>query len=37
MGYSRAKFYEILRKYLAYGSQGLLDMLPGPRPPTPIA
>jgi len=35
MGYSRQQFYEIRRNYQTYGSQGLLDRLPGPRHPHP--
>ena len=35
MGYSRQQFYEIRRNYQTYGSQGLLDRLPGPRGPHP--
>nr|WP_321991743.1 helix-turn-helix domain-containing protein [Marispirochaeta aestuarii] len=33
MGYSRQQFYEIRRNYQTYGSQGLVDRLPGPRNP----
>lgn len=35
MGYSRQQFYEIRRNYQTYGSQGLLDRLPGPKGPHP--
>ena len=35
MGYSRQQFYEIRRNFQTYGSQGLLDRLPGPRGPHP--
>lgn len=35
MGYSRQQFYEIRRNYQTYGSQGLIDKLPGPRNPHP--
>ncbi len=35
MGYSRQQFYEIRRNYQTYGSQGLIDSLPGPRNPHP--
>jgi len=35
MGYSRQQFYEIRRNYQIYGSQGLLDRLPGPKGPHP--
>ena len=35
MGYSRQQFYEIRRNYQTYGSQGLIDQLPGPRNPHP--
>lgn len=35
MGYSRQQFYEIRRNYQTYGSQGLVDRLPGPRGPHP--
>ena len=35
MGYSRQQFYEIRRNYQTYGSQGLVDRLPGPRNPHP--
>lgn len=35
MGYSRQQFYEIRRNYQTYGSEGLLDRLPGPRGPHP--
>lgn len=35
MGYSRQQFYEIRRNYQTYGSQGLIDRLPGPRGPHP--
>ena len=31
MGYSRQQFYEIRRNYQIYGSQGLVDRLPGTR------
>ena len=33
MGYSRQQFYEIRRNFQTFGSQGLLDRLPGPREP----
>jgi len=35
MGYSRQQFYEIRRNYQTFGSEGLLDRLPGPRNPHP--
>jgi transposase InsO family protein len=35
MGYSRQQFYEIRRNFQTYGSQGLIDRLPGPRGPHP--
>ena len=35
MGYSRQQFYEIRRNYQTYGSQGLIDRLPGARGPHP--
>jgi len=35
MGYSRQQFYEIRRNYQLYGSDGLLDKLPGARGPHP--
>jgi len=35
MGYSRQQFYEIRRNYQTYGSEGLLDRLPGARSPHP--
>lgn len=35
MGYSRQQFYEIRRNYQTYGSQGLIDRLPGTRGPHP--
>ena len=35
MGYSRQQFYEIRRNYQTYGSQGLIDRLPGPKGPHP--
>jgi len=35
MGYSRQQFYEIRRNFQTYGSQGLLDRLPGARGPHP--
>lgn len=35
MGYSRQQFYEIRRNYQAYGAQGLIDRLPGPKGPHP--
>jgi transposase InsO family protein len=35
MGYSRQQCYEIRRQYQTYGSQGLVDRLPGPRGPHP--
>lgn len=35
MGYSRQQFYEIRRNYQTFGSEGLVDRLPGPRGPHP--
>ena len=35
MGYSRQQFYEIRRNYQTYGSQGLIDRLPGAKVPHP--
>jgi transposase InsO family protein len=35
IGYSRQQFYEIRRNYQTYGSQGLLDRIPGPKNPHP--
>lgn len=35
MGYSRQQFYEIRRNFQTYGSQGLLDRLPGAKGPHP--
>ena len=35
MGYSRQQFYEIRRNFQTYGSQGLIDRLPGARGPHP--
>ena len=35
VGYSRQQFYEIRRNYQTYGSDGLLDRLPGARGPHP--
>jgi hypothetical protein len=35
MGYSRQQFYEIRRNFQTFGSQGLLDRLPGPKEPHP--
>ncbi len=35
IGYSRQQFYEIRRNYQTFGSQGLLDRLPGPKNPHP--
>lgn len=35
MGYSRQQFYEIRRNFQTYGSEGLLDRLPGTRGPHP--
>jgi len=35
MGYSRQQFYEIRRNFQTFGSDGLLDRLPGPRGPHP--
>lgn len=35
MGYSRQQFYEIRRNFQTYGTQGLLDSLPGPKGPHP--
>ena len=37
MGYSRQQFYEIRRNFQTYGSEGLIDRLPGPRGPHPTA
>jgi len=34
-GYSRQQFYEIRRNFQTFGSEGLLDRLPGPRGPHP--
>ncbi len=34
-GYSRQQFYEIRRNFQLYGSQGLIDRLPGPKGPHP--
>ena len=35
MGYSRQQFYEIRRNYQTYGSEGLLDRIPGATGPHP--
>jgi transposase InsO family protein len=35
MGYSRQQFYEIRRNFQVYGSDGLIDRLPGARGPHP--
>jgi len=35
MGYSRQQFYEIRRNFQTFGSQGLLEGLPGPKEPHP--
>src|SRR6185295_5330099 len=35
MGYSRQQFYEIRRNFQTYGSEGLIDRLPGPKGPHP--
>ena len=35
MGYSRQQFYEICHNYQTFGSQGLVDRLPGARGPHP--
>jgi len=35
MGYSRQQFYEIRRNFQTYGSEGLIDLLPGARGPHP--
>ncbi len=35
MGYCRQQFYEIRRNYQTFGSEGLIDKLPGPRGPHP--
>lgn len=35
MGYSRQQFYEIRRNYQTFGSEGLLDKLPGAKGPHP--
>jgi len=35
MGYSRQQFYEIRRNYQTFGSEGLIDRLPGARGPHP--
>ena len=35
MVYSRQQFYEIRRNYQTYGSQGLIDRLPGAKVPHP--
>ena len=35
MGYSRQQFYEIRRNFQTYGSQGLIDRLPGAKNPHP--
>lgn len=35
MGYSRQQFYEIRRNYQTFGSEGLVDRLPGARGPHP--
>ncbi len=35
MGYSRQQFYEIRRNFQTYGTDGLIDRLPGARGPHP--
>ncbi len=35
MGYSRQQFYEIRRNFQTYGSQGLIDRMPGAKDPHP--
>ncbi|MHA7881565.1 MAG: IS481 family transposase [Saccharospirillum sp.] len=35
MGYSRQQFYEIRRNYQTFGSEGLIDKLPGAKGPHP--
>src|SRR5690625_3274090 len=35
MGYSRQQFYEIRRNFQTFGSEGLLDKLPGAKGPHP--
>ncbi len=35
MGYSRQQFYEIRRNFQAFGAEGLLDKLRGPKNPHP--
>ncbi len=35
VGYSRQQFYEIRRNFQAYGAEGLLDKVAGPRNPHP--
>ena len=35
MGYFRQQFYEIRRNFQTYGSEGLIDLLPGARGPHP--
>ena len=35
IGYSREQFYEIRRNYQAFGSEGLLDKVRGPKNPHP--
>lgn len=35
MGYSRQQFYEIRRNYQTFGSEGLIDRLPGAKGPHP--
>lgn len=35
IGYSRTQFYEIRKTYLAFGSEGLLDQVRGPKNPHP--
>ena len=35
MGYSHQQFYEIRRNFQTYGSEGLIDRLPGTRGPHP--
>lgn len=35
MGYSRQQFYEIRRNFQTYGSEGLLDRMPGAKGPHP--
>ena len=35
MGYSRQQLYEIRCNFQTYGSEGLIDRLPGPKAPLP--